>query len=359
MAAFEQSEMSPGTRNELKECVLGPESGKYVTHVKKIPEKYKLSADEIMQQDFYRYLRPAMYNSGQNPGEHLFSIYGSGQMSAKDMRETMLFYGDVHITYFQQVAKDYLESKGLDFKVWQKYMSNEKQRGDELAIFATSVAKDIHTLVLFKGGMWSTMRGYEDKSFEYMYNKCNVVLVYLGLSFYLKLVPRLNVWPKTTPCCVKLVSVEQTHRVQYLKAKYNREFDIPVTAIERTNAEIALFGGIYKIEQEMDTKEVPEKDKTQQVPYIFRVPRVDGRLHCPEDKCDKSYLKKQDLNRHMLRHNAEKVQCSECEYSSSDPRLMKLHKARHSDILPYVCTKCKKAFKHAMQLYRHHEKEEC
>ena len=75
--------------------------------------------------------------------------------------------------------------------------------------------------------------------------------------------------------------------------------------------------------------------------------------------CKKEYMRQSELTAHMKTHDGSAHKCPEdgCDYKAIDIRYLKNHMRVHSDILPYQCKHCNKAFKHFMQRKRHYGSE--
>lgn len=346
-------------KNQYTDDILKPEVRKYVSIVEKIPESGKLGIDDIVSTDFYRYLTPVpeVYNATTNKAnDNIFNIFGKPIGGRKelpsDVRELMVFYACLEKKYFSIKADKFLTKKGLKLENWISYMEKENQRGDELGIFVLSVMRDEQTIIFFKGGLWCSMAGYQKKNTAYLIEKCDRHLAYVGRSFFLELRLRNTILPKTQQCAIRLELVEKTHNITYMKAKYIEQCSVIISSHERDIADQTIKSKVYKIPEEVSVY------SDIVIPDVFVVNRINGRIHCPQDKCERSYLHKQDLNRHMLSHNEKNLQCENCTYSTSDPRLLKQHEACHS-VDKYDCGICGTTFRHQMQLYRHTKDKRC
>ena len=81
---------------------------------------------------------------------------------------------------------------------------------------------------------------------------------------------------------------------------------------------------------------------------------TERKYKCP--KCPKSYFMKSDLVKHEQVHDNKKWKCSMCDYVTPDKHNLKAHRHVHSELKPYMCTKCLELFRYHMQLKRHNEK---
>ena len=79
--------------------------------------------------------------------------------------------------------------------------------------------------------------------------------------------------------------------------------------------------------------------------------------HCFAARCRSEYKYKQDLLRHVKWHEPVLHCCEECDYSTSEKRLLKQHMVQHSNKKAYRCGECGKKYKHYNSLNRH--REEC
>ena len=85
----------------------------------------------------------------------------------------------------------------------------------------------------------------------------------------------------------------------------------------------------------------------------------DPMFKCNIIGCNKEYMRQSELTAHMKTHDGNVHKCPEdgCVYEAIDIRYLKNHMRVHSDILPYPCKYCNKAFKHFMQRKRHYSNE--
>ena len=77
---------------------------------------------------------------------------------------------------------------------------------------------------------------------------------------------------------------------------------------------------------------------------------------CQEPDCDKIYKWKQDLTRHVKSHEKVRFSCEQCNYSSTEKRLLKRHVLSHSLKKTYYCAHCHKRYRHYNSLNRHMQK---
>ena len=81
------------------------------------------------------------------------------------------------------------------------------------------------------------------------------------------------------------------------------------------------------------------------------------KLHkCCEVGCNKEYKYKQDFLQHIKCHEHMSFKCDQCEYSSSEKRLLRRHMVPYSDKKLYRCIKCGKKYKQYNSLNRHAKK---
>ena len=78
--------------------------------------------------------------------------------------------------------------------------------------------------------------------------------------------------------------------------------------------------------------------------------------HCLAARCRSEYKYKQDLLRHVKWHEPVLHCCEECDYSTSEIRLLKRHMVQHSNKKAYRCGECGKRYKHCNLLNRHRKK---
>ena len=68
--------------------------------------------------------------------------------------------------------------------------------------------------------------------------------------------------------------------------------------------------------------------------------------------CNKDFFMKSDLTKHEKTHLQILWKCNQCEYSSTDERNLKAHQRTHSNLMPYMCSKCLSLFKFHTQWKR-------
>ena len=75
-------------------------------------------------------------------------------------------------------------------------------------------------------------------------------------------------------------------------------------------------------------------------------------------KCQKWFMRISELNAHLITHRKKYTYCTVpgCDYKNKDPRNVRAHTRRHSDVPRFKCPKCDKAFRWCAQCKRHLEK---
>ena len=78
-------------------------------------------------------------------------------------------------------------------------------------------------------------------------------------------------------------------------------------------------------------------------------------------KCQKWFMRSSELTAHLITHGKNYSYCKEpgCNYKNKDPRNVRAHARRHSDVLSFKCPKCNKGFKWCAQCKRHLDNNEC
>ena len=68
-------------------------------------------------------------------------------------------------------------------------------------------------------------------------------------------------------------------------------------------------------------------------------------------KCKKWFMRSSELTAHLTIHGKEYTYCKEpgCDYKNKDPRNVRAHARRHSEVLSFKCPKCGKGFKWCAQ----------
>ena len=98
---------------------------------------------------------------------------------------------------------------------------------------------------------------------------------------------------------------------------------------------------------------------TSQLLEHKRVHQEQGNWVCFRPKCGKRFKWESNLNSHLVSHGIKEYMCDQCPYKNTDPRNLRAHKRRHSDALPFKCTKCGKGFKWVQQRIRHVKSGNC
>ena len=78
-------------------------------------------------------------------------------------------------------------------------------------------------------------------------------------------------------------------------------------------------------------------------------------------KCQKWFMRSSELTAHLITHGKNYTYCKEpgCDYKNKDPRNVRAHARRHSEVLRFKCPKCAKSFKWCAQRKRHLDNNEC
>ena len=64
----------------------------------------------------------------------------------------------------------------------------------------------------------------------------------------------------------------------------------------------------------------------------------------PCSKCDKTYKWEGELVKHLKVHENKTYSCTDCKYTTKDPRNLKQHAKLHTENFPYMCDSCNKFF---------------
>ena len=88
-----------------------------------------------------------------------------------------------------------------------------------------------------------------------------------------------------------------------------------------------------------------------------RVSHLKIRAHfCNRGNCEKGFMNKSDLYKHVRDHDAKELKCDSCDYTTKNSRLLKSHQLVHNDVKAYSCCYCLEKFKYRTQLHRHKER---
>ena len=67
----------------------------------------------------------------------------------------------------------------------------------------------------------------------------------------------------------------------------------------------------------------------------MRVHQTQGDWVCFKPKCGKWFKRESELNAHLFSHNKVPQKCEHCQYTNSDPRNLRAHMQKHSNVLPF------------------------
>ena len=89
------------------------------------------------------------------------------------------------------------------------------------------------------------------------------------------------------------------------------------------------------------------------------VHQTQGDWVCFKPKWGKHFKRASELNAHLFSHNKVPQKCEHCPYTNSDPRNLRAHMRKHSNVLPFKCSQCDKGFKWVQQHVRHLNSGKC
>ena len=122
----------------------------YVKSITKIPELGKITnLDYMFLPCANQYSLIILY---ENPYDLLGTIYG-----IKNLRQKVLLHIKQNRKYYQEVSKSYLASKKLDLIHWLGNMMTNNLPADELFLHAICTYMNLHVIVDFIGGIWTTL----------------------------------------------------------------------------------------------------------------------------------------------------------------------------------------------------------
>ena len=91
----------------------------------------------------------------------------------------------------------------------------------------------------------------------------------------------------------------------------------------------------------------------------MRLHQTQGDWVCFKPKCGKRFKRESKLNTHLFSHNKVLQKCEHCPYTNSDPRNLRVHMRKHSNMLSFKCSQCGKGFKWVQQHVRHLNSGKC
>ena len=92
--------------------------------------------------------------------------------------------------------------------------------------------------------------------------------------------------------------------------------------------------------------------KSQKMEHM-QVHQAQGDWVCFKPKCGKQFKRESELNAHLFSHNKVPQKCEQCPYMNSDPRNLRAHMRKHSNVLSFKCSLCGKGFRWVQQRARH------
>ena len=130
--------------------------------------------------------------------DHMYDIFSD--FSGTDMataKEEMLKEITENYDWYESRGRVVLNLDGLDLSLWlSKHFSNKTTRADELALYALSHLYNRHTVVFGKNRPWCTIRPTGDPKEADFVNSCHVHLLYIGVSMFAPLKPRVHDVPQ-------------------------------------------------------------------------------------------------------------------------------------------------------------------
>ena len=84
-----------------------------------------------------------------------------------------------------------------------------------------------------------------------------------------------------------------------------------------------------------------------------------GDWVCFKPQCGKRFKQESELDAHLFKHRTTKQKCDQCAYENPDPRNLRAHKRKHSDIKSFICKICGQAFMWVEQRRRHLKNNKC
>ena len=84
-----------------------------------------------------------------------------------------------------------------------------------------------------------------------------------------------------------------------------------------------------------------------------------GDWVCFRLQCGKRFKRESELDAHLFNHHKTKLKCDQCTYENPDPRNMRAHKRKHSDVKSFFCKVCGQSFTWVEQCRRYLKNNKC
>lgn len=210
----------------------------YTTMIRKLPEKDKLDTKKLQNWACYRAHKLNLiceYSNEEQCSFHIFQIYG--HYLKQDPYKLQLEF----ITYIKDNAEElsvrftpFLQKKSSCYDAWVSVMSLGNTRPDELVIYTLSKMLDLHSVVDYSGGSWSTMRVVDAPTHDHQIFHAKIHLCYFGNNLFGHLVERTEIIPQGRPLTVVLPDAlikAAGHSPEDLKSKETIQIP-PIHSIE-------------------------------------------------------------------------------------------------------------------------------
>ena len=367
----------------------------YIDRINKIPEYRKITNED------YIYLPCATDYSMvvliENPLELFSILYGH-----KDLRKNVLSHIKKHRKYYQDVSRNYLSLKRIDFVTWMASMMVNVLPVDELCLHALCMYLNIHITVDYIGGLWTTLN-IPNVQHDLSVALSDIHLAYRGNCAYGLLCKTINL--RTTGKLLMEYKLNTMHEalikpnavvlLKWIDEEYptgrnsvndespthehTDDTEIYEYPLPSDSADTEIYDAINYAGNDSDSTEIYEikEQIIGSITYsttklLFKCPSKFCNIRCNTRKkiskhyrlshkqlskceyCYKSYSTPHSLIQHLYKHKTMKCRYL-CKCGAVFPFVsqLKIHKIKHRRKSIYMCTECSIPFKYRHDMMKH------